>query len=143
MSQYVIKNITIQRVDDKVFNQENPRRIIGQDQAFVQKLVKLLIQANDIEVVSGAIIQLLQSLPINSALKNDLAGKIGQIKQSKSGDNVQAWAQLFDWDHSGPKSSKLPPQAFHSITLLYDMVRESPTRGTSTKSAEQEQVERN
>ena len=47
MSQYVIKNVTIQRVDEAAFNQENPRRIIGQDKSFVKKLVGLLIEMAD------------------------------------------------------------------------------------------------
>ena len=55
----MIKNITIQRVDEKVFNNQNPRRIIGHDKTFALKLVKLLIQASDIEVISRAIIQLI------------------------------------------------------------------------------------
>jgi len=35
MNQYVIKNIAIRRVDDKMFEKENPRRIIGQNKAFL------------------------------------------------------------------------------------------------------------
>ena len=92
VSQYVIKNITIQRVEDKSFNQENPRRIIGQDKSFVQKLVNLLIQTADIEIVSREIIQLIENLPVNVEMKNDLADRIGQIKASKTGDNIQQWS---------------------------------------------------
>ena len=64
-------------MDEKTFNQENPRRIIGQDKSFVQKLVNLLIQMSDIEIVSREIIQLIESLPINVEMKNDLTERIG------------------------------------------------------------------
>ena len=77
VSQYVIKNITIQRVDEKTFNQENPRRIIAQDKSFVEKLVNLLIEMSDIEIVSREIIQLIECIPINVEMKNDLAERIG------------------------------------------------------------------
>ena len=36
VSAYVIKKLQIKRVDEQKLNQENPRRVIGQDKLFLQ-----------------------------------------------------------------------------------------------------------
>ena len=42
ISAYVIKNIKIKKIDEKVLDKENPRRLIGQNRQFVGKLIEMM-----------------------------------------------------------------------------------------------------
>ena len=75
-------------------------------------------------------------------MRDELAERVGTIKPSKSSDNLQQWSELFSWDPKGANASKLPPTAYHMLRMLYDMIRESPFRMTSTAPAEQEAHEK-
>ena len=57
------------RVDEKTLNNENPRRIIGQDKIFIEQLLSLLVQMQDAEKVQSEIVSLLEELPVNRELQ--------------------------------------------------------------------------
>ena len=42
VSAYVIKQLQISRIDEQKLNNENPRRLIGQDKLFLTQLLNLL-----------------------------------------------------------------------------------------------------
>lgn len=65
---YTIKNLQISKLDEKVLNQENPRRIVGQDKVFLEKLILLLERGLE-ERVQREIISLITVLPVNKELK--------------------------------------------------------------------------
>lgn len=78
------------RVDEKTLNNENPRRIIGQDKIFIEQLLSLLVQMQDAEKVQSEIVSLLEELPVNRELQAAFYQRIQSIPKN-AGSQQQAW----------------------------------------------------
>ena len=78
------------RVDEKTLNNENPRRIIGQDKIFIEQLLSLLVQMQDAEKIQSEIVSLLEELPVNKELQAAFNQRIQTIPKN-AGSQQQAW----------------------------------------------------
>ena len=90
MRDYLIQQLQIMRVDEKTLNNENPRRIIGQDKIFIEQLLSLLVQMQDAEKIQSEIVSLLEELPVNKELQAAFNQRIQTIPKN-AGSQQQAW----------------------------------------------------
>jgi response regulator of citrate/malate metabolism len=102
---YVIKNIKIQRIDDKIFDKENPRRLIAQNRAFIQKIIDSMSIKQAKQQINEEIIKeslaLIEDIPVNNENKSIFISELGKLK-SKSSQQMDftAWMALFQIDVS-------------------------------------------
>lgn len=102
---YVIKNIKIQRIDEKIFDKENPRRLIAQNRAFIQKIIDSMSIKQAKQQINEEIIKeslaLIEDIPVNNENKSIFISELGKLK-SKSSQQMDftAWMALFQIDVS-------------------------------------------
>lgn len=102
---YVIKNIKIQRIDEKIFDKENPRRLIAQNRAFIQKIIDSMSLKQAKQQINEEIIKeslaLIEDIPVNNENKSIFISELGKLK-SKSSQQMDftAWMALFQIDVS-------------------------------------------
>jgi len=102
---YVIKNIKIQRIDEKIFDKENPRRLIAQNRAFIQKIIDSMSFKQAKQQINEEIIKeslaLIEDIPVNNENKSIFISELGKLK-SKSSQQMDftAWMALFQIDVS-------------------------------------------
>ena len=89
VSSYVIKHLQISRVDEQKLNNENPRRIIGQDKLFVRQLLDLLVKISAHENVAREMISLIEELPVNLEMQAAFNQQIQRIDATQSADAEQ------------------------------------------------------
>ena len=102
---YVIKNIKIQRIDEKIFDKENPRRLIAQNRAFIQKIIDSMSFKQAKQQINEEIIKeslaLIEDIPVNNENKSIFISELGKLK-SKSSQQMDftTWMALFQIDVS-------------------------------------------
>jgi len=117
VARYEISSLNIQRKDIKEMNEQNPRRVISQNQDFVKCLISMLIGSDGFNF-KNEIINLIESMPVNTILKNDCMMQIRGIKQSGD-DTMEAWSRIFFWDKANSHGS-VDARTYHVLTLLHD-----------------------
>lgn len=65
------------------------------------------------------IINLMENMPVNASLKNELISEIENINQ-ESGNTKEAWSSIFYWDKNFLGS--VDARTYHVLTLLYDSI---------------------
>ena len=100
---------------------ENPRRIIGQDKVFCDKLIQLMEQGID-ERVTREILQLINTLGVNKEIKLNFRNAVEAIKVSDKNlkEGFSQLEQIFGWNDNMGSGDDFPPRTFQAIYLLHD-----------------------
>jgi hypothetical protein len=84
-------------VSEDILDKENPRRNIGQNTTFVKQLIQLLTEMPNEESIVKGIITLLEILPCNKEISNQIENTITQKSKGKSESKEVDWGTLFSW----------------------------------------------
>jgi hypothetical protein len=84
-------------VSEDILDKENPRRNIGQNTTFVKQLIQLLTEMPNEESIVKGIITLLEILPWNKEISNQIENTITQKSKGKSVSKEVDWGTLFSW----------------------------------------------
>jgi hypothetical protein len=84
-------------VSEDILDKENPRRNIGQNTTFVKQLIQLLTEMPDEESIVKGIITLLEILPCNKEISNQIENTITQKTKGKGVTKEVDWGTLFSW----------------------------------------------
>lgn len=68
------------------------------------------------------IISLLDDLPVNQESRSAFYQDMKNISKGSPDQNLQQWAELFQWNDLGQKQKTLPPNSFYNLLLLHDYI---------------------